>query len=94
VDLLKFIFEKYKISKKSKILDASCGTLDVAYMVKNLGYADIIGVDGSLDMISAAPDTHLKEIHYEVCRWEEIDKYFHISIFCIYIYFRSFYSSS
>jgi len=51
---LKKIIDKIKIGKKSKILDAGCGTGLVAQTLKDLKFNNITGLDFSKDMLAIA----------------------------------------
>ena len=52
--LRKIIDKKIKINRKSKILDAGCGTGLVAQTLKDLKFENIIGLDYSKDMLEIA----------------------------------------
>ena len=52
--LKKILKKDIKINKKSKILDAGCGTGLVAETLKNLNFTNIIGLDYSKEMLKIA----------------------------------------
>ena len=52
--LKKIITKDIKISKKSKILDAGCGTGLVAETLTKMSFNNIIGLDYSIDMLKVA----------------------------------------
>lgn len=64
-------------SQQARILDASCGTGDVAAMLYQIGYERIEGVDGCKAMLEQSQQLSLTGyIPFTECRWENIDKYF------------------
>ena len=48
------IFQFFPKDRKSKILDLGCGYGALIYFAKELGYTDIIGIDGSPEQIEAS----------------------------------------
>tara|TARA_B100000029_G_scaffold315546_1_gene307954 strand:+ start:213 stop:833 length:621 start_codon:yes stop_codon:yes gene_type:complete len=54
MQLKKIIEKQIKINRKSKILDAGCGTGYVAQTLKDLKFNNIIGLDYSKDMLRVA----------------------------------------
>jgi SAM-dependent methyltransferase len=52
--LINRIIELGRISRGKKVLDLGCGTGNIAYQIKNIIDADLIGVDVSLDMLKIA----------------------------------------
>jgi len=53
--VLKLLFDEYSISQNAHILDAACGTGDVATTIYSGGYSGVHAIDGSSHMLSQFP---------------------------------------
>jgi ubiquinone/menaquinone biosynthesis C-methylase UbiE len=60
--LIKTMIELGRISQGKKVLDLGCGTGNIAWQIKNIINADLIGVDVSLAMLKVAKDKSLEVI--------------------------------
>jgi ubiquinone/menaquinone biosynthesis C-methylase UbiE len=65
-DLIKRIIELGRIGRGKKVLDLGCGTGNIAYQIKNIVDADLIGVDVSLDMLKVAKSKSLEVVRTDV----------------------------
>jgi SAM-dependent methyltransferase len=75
-DLLLNIFEEFHVPLDANILDAACGTLDVTFLLKRIGYSNIYGIDSSVAMIDQAKMEYKALINPTLSEWEEIENYF------------------
>jgi SAM-dependent methyltransferase len=76
IALLEQLFGRYGISKNSRILDAACGTGDVAMGLFDRGYVGIAGLDGSKDMLDQLRERFGSKIRIDLWDWVEVQKYF------------------
>jgi ubiquinone/menaquinone biosynthesis C-methylase UbiE len=65
-DLINRIIELGRIGRGKKVLDLGCGTGNIAYQIKNIVDADLIGVDVSLDMLKVAASKSLEVIGIDI----------------------------
>ncbi|GEM_PF-5041077 len=74
--VLLVLFEMFKIGKDSKILDAACGTGDVARLVHDRGYHKVFLSDGAKSMLSMVDKAEKWYEDIAEKRWEEIGDLF------------------
>ncbi len=77
LNVLLVLFEMFKIGKNSKILDAACGTGDVARLVHDKGYHKVYLSDGAKSMLSMVENTGKWYEGIKEKRWEEIGELFY-----------------
>jgi len=61
-NLIKKVIALGRISRGNKVLDIGCGTGDIAWQLRKLIKADVIGVDASFPMLEVARDKSLEVI--------------------------------
>jgi len=64
--LIKKIIELGRISHGKKVLDLGCGTGNIAWQIKNIIDADLIGVDVSLAMLKVAKSKSLEVVRTDI----------------------------
>ncbi len=79
------LFSIYGLGKQTRILDAACGTGDIAVRLSKESYS-VIGVDGSPHQLSQWPEDG-ESVARICCRWEAIREVFdsHESFNVVYI---------
>lgn len=78
-EVLESIFQRNSISKNDKILDAACGTGDVAKKLFYQEYKNIHALDGSKEMLDQFDEYNKFPIPVEHYRWENLDTYFNLN---------------
>lgn len=76
VAVLESILNKNTVIKQARILDAACGTGDVASKLFRKGYQNIYAIDGSKKMLEQREKHAQSYIHAEHCLWENVGGFF------------------
>lgn len=76
LNVLESILNRNGVAKHARILDAACGTGDVAIRLFDKGYREVYAIDGSQEMLNQVGKRVQSCIHTEHCLWENISEFF------------------
>ena len=71
--LLGHLIREYHLKPSSYILDAACGAGDALLYMKNSGFCNVLGIDGSDGMLEKAK-TRLCNVNLECIPWSQISQ--------------------
>jgi SAM-dependent methyltransferase len=76
VDTLKELFKRYGVPPSSRILDAACGTGDVALMLNDAGFTKMSASDGSAEMLDKVEPRQREVMSVDLCEWTRLEDLF------------------
>jgi SAM-dependent methyltransferase len=76
VEVLKELFKRYGVAPSSRILDAACGTGDVALMLHDAGFTKMSASDGSAEMLDEVEGRQRDVMSVDLCEWTQLEDLF------------------
>lgn len=76
VEVLKELFKRYGVTPSSRILDAACGTGDVALKLYDAGFTKMSASDGSAEMLDKLEGRQRDVMSVDRCEWTRLEELF------------------